>query len=357
MDPKEIESMRKLSLKEAPFEVTGLPWLYKYGKYDRVPEEVLPKGMPDIFYEVARDTTGGIARIRTNSQKIYFKANVKMTKPYLYHMSQVGHSGFDFHVKYDNEELRFIHPTTTLVHDVTFCETEIAVRSNSLYDGSGSGAAREGLYYDLYIVLPIYNCVDEAFVYFDADADILPPTPLKYSKPVVFYGSSITQGACASRASTCYTNRIALELGTPIINFGFSGNARGEQWMADIIADRDMSVFVLDYDHNADTVEMLKNTHEAFYKTVRKKHPDTPVIFVTKPDYRFTLDDNDARREVIRGTYERAKAAGENVYFVDGKDFFGADRYYCLVDNCHPNDLGFDKMTKAIKPLVAKLLG
>ena len=141
------------------------------------------------------------------------------------------------------------------------------------------------------------------------------------------------------------------------INLGFSGNARGELAMADYIGGLNISVFVLDYDHNAPNVAHLENTHFAFYERFRQHQPNTPIVMVSRPDR-----DSDPkvwlRRDIIRNTYEKALALGDkNVCFVDGLAFFDDEvRSACLVDGCHPNDLGFHFMAKGIGAAIRQYL-
>lgn len=111
-----------------------------------------------------------------------------------------------------------------------------------------------------------------------------------------------------------------------------------------------MSVFVYDYDHNADSVKQLSDTHEAFFQTVRKAHPDLPVLMMSRPDTDKDKKDARARKEVIYATYSNAKKQGdENVCFLDGETFFGAyGRAECTVDGTHPNALGFMRMAEKV---------
>ena len=134
--------------------------------------------------------------------------------------------------------------------------------------------------------------------------------------------------------------------------------ARGEPAMADFIATLDMSVFVLDYDHNATTVEWLAKTHEPFFKRIRAAHADLPVLMLTRPDSDRLAEQPAERRAVIRATCENARAAGDrHVAFVDGATFYGAsDRDACSNDGCHPNDLGMHRIAQALCPVLAKLL-
>ena len=126
-----------------------------------------------------------------------------------------------------------------------------------------------------------------------------------------------------------------------------------------------MSVFVSDYDHNAPNVEHLENTHYKLYETIRSKNPDLPYIMLSKPDINVLnyapsdkIDDGTLRRSVILKTYQKALENGDkNVYFIDGASIFDSDFYdACTVDGCHPNDLGFYFFSKALYPLLKKIL-
>ena len=126
--------------------------------------------------------------------------------------------------------------------------------------------------------------------------------------------------------------------------------------MAEYIAALDCSVIVLDYDHNAPTVDHLRNTHYPFYETIRKVQPNTPIILISKPDLNPEVDA--PRRAVIYDTYKRAKKQGDKkIWFIDGEKLFGKhNRDACTVDGCHPNDLGFYRMAETICPTLKKAL-
>ena len=123
--------------------------------------------------------------------------------------------------------------------------------------------------------------------------------------------------------------------------------------MADYIASLDMSLFVLDYDHNAKTLDHLIATHEPFFKTVRSAHPNIPIVIVTRPN---CSPDMQERFEIIKRTYDNAKRNGdENVYLVNGKDFFGGDLDF-TVDTVHPSDVGYYFMAKGIADVLRPLV-
>lgn len=176
------------------------------------------------------------------------------------------------------------------------------------------------------------------------------------SKPVLFYGSSITHGGCASRPGLIYESFISRDLECDFMNFGFSGNAKGEPQLAEYFATLPMSAFVLDYDHNAPTVEHLKETHEQFYKIIREKNPELPIILVSKPDTSIVGAEHQ-RRTIIMETFLNARNAGDdNIYFIDGYSFFPEDiRKDCTVDGCHPNDMGMYYMAKSIGGMLKEI--
>ena len=210
---------------------------------------------------------------------------------------------------------------------------------------------------DILIWLPRNEIISDVKVSFPEGATVCPPTPYKYSKPIVYYGSSITEGGCAYNVNNGYNAIISQHLDTDYINLGFSGNAKGELAIADFINTLEMSIFVYDYDHNAPTVEHLAATHEPFSKRIREKNPELPVIMMTRPA--ITYGENEQkRREVVLATYRNALDAGDkNVYFIDGEKFFGdKDRHLCTADGVHPNDLGFHRMAECVEPVIRKIL-
>ena len=126
--------------------------------------------------------------------------------------------------------------------------------------------------------------------------------------------------------------------------------------MVDYICKLDCSLFVMDYDYNAPNAKYLNETHYPFYEAFRKTHPDTPIIFLSKPDMEQNLE-TEARQKVIKSTYLKAKRLGDkNVYFYNGKNFFNMkNREICTVDRCHPNTLGMYLMAKKIYSIMKKI--
>lgn len=219
-----------------------------------------------------------------------------------------------------------------------------------------SGEAKE--FRDVTLNLPRNERLADVTIGFPDDAEILAPTPYSCRDRICYYGSSITEGGCASRPGNAYTAMVSRWLDCDYVNFGFSGMAKGELPMADIIAKRDFSIFVYDYDHNAPNAEHLAATHEPFFRRIREQCPDLPVVMMSKPDFDGDPVGNTKRRDVIYQTYINARAAGDaNVYFIDGESFFGTvGRDSCTIDNCHPNDLGFLRMAEQVWRVLSKIV-
>lgn len=208
---------------------------------------------------------------------------------------------------------------------------------------------------DVTVYLPRNPSITFIKIMIDDDAEILPPTPFELAKPFVFYGSSITENGHTS-SPNAYTAQVSRHFDADFYNFGFSGNACGEEPVARLIAGMDMSIFFYDYDHNAPSAEHLKNTHEKFFRIIRQAKPELPIIMSSRPSN--DTPDYEERKQIVRQTYENAVAAGDrNVYFIDGADFFGdvpVDR--CVTDGTHPNDLGHYLMAQKMISLAEKIL-
>lgn len=315
---------------KAPFSLHGvIPPDAELDAYHRIPR-ALAEATNDGVAWLYRNTAGGRIRFRTDSPY----AAIKVRYPrmcVMNHMALCGIQGFSLYRVIDGRE-RYVG---------SFIPTGATEYENVLY------LPRELSDYVLY--MPLYNDVGEILIGLDRGSQIEPPAPYRQPVPVVYYGSSITQGGCASRPGNDYQGFVSRELGCDYINLGFSGSAKGETCMAEYIAGLSMSAFVLDYDHNAPDPEHLEKTHEAFFKIVREKNPDLPIVIVSRPQ-QYLGEDGKRRRAIIRATYERALAAGDgNVYFLDGSTFFeDLPSDDATVDGCHPTDLGFYFMAKKI---------
>ena len=304
----------------------------------RFPHEIASTVSEGVLY-LSEHTAGGRIAFKTNSTKIKIIVTYDALEK-MYHMPLTGQAGFTLlEVKNGKEFHRF-------TYTVDFgAQTGYESTSRKL---PGRGMRNYVLYF------PLYNKVKTLTLEIDKKADIEAFNPYKDVLPILYYGSSITQGGCASRPDNSYQSMITKQNRIDHINLGFSGNARGEKTMAEYLANTKCSIFVMDYDHNAPSVEHLEQTHETMFKTFRAKQPSTPVIFLSAPNFYVDKKTYIPRRNIIKRTYENAVHNGDkNVYFIDGSTIYPkAWRESCAVDDAHPNDLGFSMFAKKLLPLI-----
>lgn len=320
---------------EAPFRIYGV---YRDGeKYRRLPPEVAETVNEGVLILHA-NTAGGRVRFMTDSKKIAFLIWGNGSLP-TENGAYMNRGSLDVYA-----DGRFMGVTRG-GNDFPLTYYESAVGE---FD-----ECRDRL---ITVYMPNYGEIHKILVGVERGSKLYAAPDYKYEKPVLFYGSSITQGGCASRPGLSYESDIERDADMNYINLGFSGRAHGEQTMAKYISGLDISALVLDYDHNArDSVDLM-NTHEPFFKTVRAVCPNLPVIMVSMPKYDLTKEDY-ARYLVIKKTYENAVSAGDkNVYLIFGKELLEGVESEGLCDGCHPNDLGFKAMAKGIMPVIMKAL-
>ncbi|MBQ4623051.1 MAG: hypothetical protein IJB51_00745 [Clostridia bacterium] len=327
---------------DMPGTMFGSPASKKGEPFYRVPADIAEK-TNDGVKVLAPHTSGIRFLFETDSQKVALRVSRQEKTIPSQNFSAIGHSGFDMWEIVDGK----------------YRAIDFLVNPGSESPFLGVHTFPEEGKHRIMLYFPLYNSVDSLEIGIEEGKDAWAvASPYKDVKPVLYYGSSITQGGCASRAGNAYQAMISRIFGLDFINLGFSGSAKGETIMVDWLAGYDPSVFVCDFDHNAPTPEFLEEVHYPLYERYRAARPNVPILFVSKPDP--DLDPNaDRRREIIRATYEKARAAGDDkVYFLDGASFFGEyERFACTVDGCHPNDLGFLRMAEGIGRAVTDILG
>ena len=327
---------------ETPFSVEGFAWRKDGEKLYRIPKQTASNPNLKNVAGLANHTAGGAVRFQTDSRNIALRYKLKDTTD-MPHMTRSGACGFDVFISPPGDQdsyLKTVHPPRRAISVYSKEQVKIA-------------QFQQRRMRQFTIWLPLYGGVESLEVGIEKGAKILAPMPHKIKKPVLFYGSSITQGGCASRPANAYTTMLCRELDAEQINLGFSGNAKGEIEIARDIASLNLAAFVFDYDYNAPTPEHLEKTHEPFFLEIRKKHPNLPIIILSR-----CSNMTDRRRDIVKQTYLYAVARGDNnVSFIDGAELFGTtDKKYPTVDGCHPNDLGFYLMFQRILPTLKETL-
>ncbi len=315
---------------DKPFKIYGL--LNEDGAFCRLPKavaETVNEGVAELYTH----TAGGRVRFVTDSKEIAIKAKMCNVSK-MPHFTLAGSAGFDIYIKKDGKNIYY--KTFLPPYDIEDgYESRVSFESEELRE--------------ITINFPLYSGVVKLFIGLCENCKIEYACDYEIEKPVVFYGSSITQGGCASRPGNSYEAIFSQELNCNYLNLGFSGSAKAEDEIAEYIKGLDMSAFVYDYDHNAPTTEHLKATHKRMFDIIRNANPDLPILMLTRPTSHLTEDEKE-RIRIVKETFEAAKKQGDkNVYFICGTDLIPEEiAEIWSVDDCHPNDSGFASMAKEI---------
>ncbi|MBR3968577.1 MAG: hypothetical protein IKJ93_03210 [Clostridia bacterium] len=329
----ERDGLKFYDIDESPFKIYGV---FREGeRYVRMPSDIA-KGVSDRVFSLYAHTAGGRVRFVTNSP--YVAISVKLNKAYkMSHFAFTGSIGCDIY-----SGTRYIGTIVPPANVTNEYEGIIDVPFNDEREYT--------------VNMPLYSETDKIYIGIKEGSTLNAAPDYKTEKPIVYYGSSITQGGCASRPGNAYQSIISRELDADFINLGFSGSAFAEDKMAEYIAGLDMSVFVYDYDHNAPDLEHYKNTHERMFKIIRKAQPNLPILMMTRPEYYLDQEEQE-RLQVMLNTYNNAISAGDkNVYCIKGPDLIEAVRESALVDGGHPNDSGFVSMANVVGNKLKEIL-
>ncbi len=308
--------------------VEGKGWSETRDYYDRLPARA-ESIVREPVWSLSRNSAGLCVRFLTDATGISAAWDGGGGAP---HMAATGVSGVDLYVKRGGE-WRFLcvgkpdekRTTLQLIKDLP-------------------GEPAEYLLY-----LPLYNRVTLVEIGIPAGAVIAPVRP-PAGKPIVFYGTSITQGGCASRPGMAHTAILGRWLDRTVINLGFSGNGLMEPEVAELLAELDPAVYVIDCIPNVS--EKIGELTGPLVKIIRKTRPETPILLVEDARAR----DAESNRR-LRSAYKRLVAAGDrNLWLLKGDNLLGGYDVEATVDTRHPTDLGFMLMAKAFKPALELLL-
>ena len=326
------------------FAVEGLYWFDSEKLYRRLPQAAEKMVTPQVW-TLSCCPTGGQIRFATDSRRIV--VSVKNTDGKVnVTMAEIARSGFDLYCGTPGVDEEFWNTAWPVPGELEYTYEIFNVPEKQVRN--------------FRINLPLYNGVEELFIGLEKNSKILPPVPLKSQQPIVVYGTSITQGGCASRPGSVYTNILSRKLGMEFLNFGFSGNGQNHLEVAEILAQiKNPAMFIMDSEANSISGELVNERVPKFLDMIRKAHPQIPILVVSKIPYgkRYAVELPSLKAE-FRAIVEQKQAAGDqNIHFVDGSNFFERSDYSeNTVDGAHPTDRGFTQMAKALEPVLRNLL-
>jgi hypothetical protein len=311
--------------------------------FDRLPAKAEGR-VTAAVWALSRDSAGMMVRFKTNAPSIHAKYQVMKPTLGLAHMPPTGVSGLDLYARDDQGKWRWVQVVKPSKADV------VAEIVSGLVPGMREYAA----------YLPLYNGVERLEIGVPKGSKFEGLAP-RTEKPIVFYGTSITHGACASRPGMVHTAILGRKFDRPVVNLGFSGNGRMDTAVGDLLCEMDAAVFVIDCLPNMQPAQVTEKC-APLVKQLRAKWPETPIVLVE--DRRFTNswitpnkakfhDDNHA---ALKAAYEALVKEGvKNLSYIPGDPLLGNDAEGAT-DASHPNDLGFMRQADVMEPIIRAAL-
>lgn len=315
-------------------------------RYERLPAYLKDKVSRPAIWSLGKNTSGLAVLFNSNSTSISAKwevlNNVKMN-----HMTDTGIKGLDLYCWKDNQWqfVRSARPEGKISEQVIISNMTAEEREYMLF-------------------LPLYDGVTSLSIGVDSTAFIALPGILytDVENPIVVYGTSITQGGCATRPGMSYTNILTRWMNKEFINLGFSGNGQLDYEIAEVMAQRkDAGLFILDFVPNVDEAKIKERTKH-FVNIIRKKNPLTPILFMESIIYPHSVFDMQTARNIVAKNaalhteFETLKEDGDkNVYYLKGDNLISKDGEG-TVDGIHLTDLGFQHIAKTLMEKINSIL-
>src|SRR5947209_5507978 len=329
---------KKLTVGGLGFKDVKLP----YGRLPGRAEGVVPAAV----WNLSRDSAGALVRFTAATTEIHARWTVTNKNLAGANITAIASSGLDLYARTDAGKWRWLG-----VGQPKFPDTTAALISGI------PAAEREFMVY-----LPLRNGVTSLEFGVPKGATIKPaPVRAAGSKPIVFYGTSITHGIGASRAGMTHVAMLGRAFNREVINLGFSGNGRMEPEVLRFVAELDPAVFVLDCLPNMGAQLVAERTAPGV-KILRESHPTTPIVLVEDRNIQtgFLVEArrkaNDANHAALREAFAALQAAkAPSVYYLEGANLLGDDGEG-TVDGSHPTDLGFTRQAAEFERVLRPVL-
>lgn len=336
------EQLEWKDIREWGVEGRILPDQPRLGWFDRLPASAQGK-VTEAVWKLSRDSAGMLVRFRTDSPELHVRYRLLSGELAMPHMPATGVSGVDLYARDEHGVWRWVQvtrPTGREVKAQLVGKLPVKEREFALY-------------------LPLYNGVEslEIGVRPGSHCEGLAPR----ERPIVFYGTSITQGACASRPGMVHTAILGRRFDRPVVNLGFSGNGKMDQAVGEYLCQIDAAVFVIDCLPNMNH-ELVAERCVPLVKQLRAARPETPIVLVE--DRRFTNSwiqperaaQHDRNHAALRAAFEQLQQQGvPKLYYLEGDSLYGLDSEGAT-DGSHANDLGFFRQAEQFEPVLRAAL-
>ncbi len=323
--------------------IEGRGWDDTAKYFDRLParaEQTVRKAV----WGLSRHSAGMLVRFRTDAPEIWADYAVTNSRLAMAHMPATGVSGLDLYAEDDEGNWRWL----------SVVQPKTQAMNTKIISGLPPGERNFMVY------LPLYNGTEHLKIGVPTGATFTPIAP-RTDKPLVFYGTSITHGACASRPGMPHPAILGRRLNKPVINLGFSGNGRMEAEVGAFLVELDPAVYIIDCLPNMQGPEVAERTGPLVHQ-LREARPETPILLVEDRTYANTpflpsrQRRHDASRAALRAAYDALIAEGvQKLSYLPGDLLLGSDRDD-TTDGSHPNDLGFYRQANAFEPVLREIL-
>jgi hypothetical protein len=295
-------------------------------------------------WDLGQQSAGESIRFNTNATKIVVRWTVKGDKT-MDPMSATGIGGIDLYAFVDG---RWMFMNTGQVQGNTNEYTLVT---------TGGEIFREYL-----LNLPLHDGLVSLSIGIDQNAIISNPKDnyLIAQKPIVYYGSSIAQGVCASRPGMAFTNILSRAMDRSFINLGFCGNGTFDLSVGEAMCEVNAALYVIDCTPNTNK-ELIYDRAVGLVKFLKEKRPEIPVLLIDCYDYEIgfikSIDsENEKKRIELRRAFAFLKSTGiQQLYYKSGEGLVGND-HEGTVDDVHPNDLGMMRIAEALQPEIQKII-
>ena len=325
-------------------------WSDTARRFARLPGRAEGVVTDNVWY-MSQYSAGELVRFRTDAPAIRLKYRLFSPNLALFNMPATGYSGIDLYA---------LDKSTS---DSGTWRWAACTMPKNQEDNVELIGGMDPVMRDYMLYLPVYNGVDALEIGVPEGAEfhaVLPRT----DRPILYYGTSITNGGCASRPGNTFIAMLSRRLDIPVLNLGFGGAAKMEPELAELFAELDPVLFVLDASPNMDAA-LIDQRGVNFVQILRDKHPDTPILLVEDRVYSNSwiipakAEINRTNEEALRRVYEHFIAAGDqNIYYLGAENLLGENiDNDSTVDSSHPNDLGMYRMTDSIERAIRPILG
>jgi lysophospholipase L1-like esterase len=347
---KQAFPQQKTSWHEPSF-VEGVCILDSTNIFHRLPTEMKDKVRQPVW-NLSENTAGEFIHFKTTATEIKVRYTLASKNFSMVHMPSTGVSGLDLFAMDINGNWNWAPGK------YSFGDTCSYVFSNLLVAGNPNAVS------DFYLYLPLYNSVKWLSIGVDQNAKFSFAEKRK-EKPIVAYGTSIMQGAVASRPGLAWTSILGRNIDRTIINLGFSGNGRYEEPIFDVMAKVDASLYILDCMPNLTagiSAEEIKNRIIYGINKLRERNSNVPLLLVEHavahaPFYMDTAKLNTYHRSslVTAKIFDELKSSGiKNIYLLSDKEIdFDINS---TAEGLHPNDIGMMKYAVAYEKKIREIL-